>query len=94
VPYCGANPFHALLSDTANNHLVTAQRIAWSAAEASELRPLVESFRQATDEAKATVVASLKVAEDFLKENAKAEPAAQEVEPALDKPAIEGQIEK
>ena len=59
VPYCGTNPFHSLLSDIANAHVATAQRMAWSAAESAELRPLVVNFRKATDEAKAVAVAAI-----------------------------------
>jgi len=73
VPYCGTNPFHSLLSDIANNHLLTAKRTVWAAAETPELVPLVVNFRQATDEAKAAVVASLKVQETYLTENVKVE---------------------
>ena len=91
VPYCGTNPFHSLLSDIANNQVVTAKRAVWAAAETPELVPLVVNFRQATDEAKAAVVVSLKVSEDFLKENVKAEAVA---EVALDTPAVLGEIVK
>ena len=91
VPYCGTNPFHSLLSDIANNHLLTAKRTVWAAAETPELVPLVVNFRQATDEAKAAVVASLKVQETYLAENVKVEAVA---EVALDTPAVLGEIVK
>ena len=91
VPYCGTNPFHSLLSDIANNHLLTAKRTAWAAAETPELVPLVVNFRQATQEAKAAVVASLKTHETYLTENVKVEAVA---EVALDTPAVLGDVEK
>lgn len=59
IPYCGSNPFHSLLSDTANNHVATAQRLAWSSSETVELRPLVVNFRNATDQGKANAVTAL-----------------------------------
>ena len=91
IPYCGTNLFHQLISDTANNHLITARRMAWSEAESAELRPLVVNFRQATESAKAAVIASLKVHETFLSENVKAE-AVEEV--ALDISPVKGDVEK
>jgi hypothetical protein len=91
VPYCGTNPFHELLTGIANIHLVTAKRVEWSSAEAPELRPLVVNFRKATDEAKEAVAASLKVQEDYLAENAKAEPVA---EIALDEQPNLGDVKK
>jgi 1,2-phenylacetyl-CoA epoxidase catalytic subunit len=87
IPYCGTNPFHSMLSDLANNHLITAQRIAWSAAEAPELRPLVVNFAKATDEAKEAVAVSLKAAETLLG-------ASPKPESPLDIPLEEGEIVK
>jgi hypothetical protein len=91
IPYCGTNPFHELLTGIANNHLITAQRIVWANAETPELRPLVVNFRKATDEAKEAVAASLKVQEDYLAENVKAEAVA---ELPLDISPVEGEISK
>ena len=73
VPYCGINPFHELLTGIANNHVLTATRTVWANAEAPELRPLVVNFHKASEEAKAAVVASLKVQETYLTENVKVE---------------------
>jgi hypothetical protein len=88
IPYCGTNPFHQLLSDTANNHLITAQRVAWSSVETPELLPLAVNFRKATESAQATVVGLLKAQEDFLKENVKP------LNPALDIASIKSEIKK
>jgi hypothetical protein len=88
IPYCGTNPFHQLLSEIANSHVITATRIVWANAEAPELRPLVVNFRKATESAQATVVGLLKAQEDFLKENVKP------LNPALDIASIESEIEK
>lgn len=77
VPYCGTNPFHSLLSDIANNHVVTAKRTVWANAETPELVPLVVNFRQATDEGKAAAVAMLEAVASDLKVAVKAEPVAE-----------------
>ena len=88
VPYCGTNPFHSLLSDTANNHVVTAKRTVWADAETPELVPLVVNFRNATKEGKDAAVVTLDALSADLKAAVRANENVLDIEPVL------GEIEK
>jgi len=83
VPYCGTNPFHSLLSDTANNHVVTAKRTVWANAETPELVPLVVNFQQATKEGKDAAAATLEALSTDLKAAVRADEIVLDIAPAV-----------